>query len=307
MNLNKPKFWDSETLSIWSILLLPLTAIYLSILLLKKKITKENSFNIQIICVGNIYIGGTGKTPLVIKLNSLLENKRKILIIKKNYPNQQDEINLLKKYCKVSCESTRELAINNSIQQNFDLAILDDGFQDTKIKKDYSILCFSSAQGIGNGFVLPSGPLREPLKNLQNADLVVINGQINKKLENTIKSHNPKIEITYSHYKILNKEKYINKNYYIFSGIGNNINFLNLLKNSNISVIDYQFYPDHYSYTSNDLEKLKKIARDKNLILLTTEKDFLRIDENKRHNIEYLSAELEIQDEEKLVKRILNL
>ncbi len=109
------------------------------------------------------------------------------------------------------------------------------------------------------------------------------------------------------YYKILNKEKYTNKNYYIFSGIGNNINFLNLLKNSNISVIDYQFYPDHYVYTSNDLEKLKKIARDKNLILLTTEKDFLRIDENKRDNIEYLSTELEIQDEEKLVQRILNL
>ena len=92
--------------------------------------------------------------------------------------------------------------------------------------------------------------MREPLKNLQNADLVVINGQINKKLENTIKHHNPKIEITYSHYKILNKEKYTNKNYYIFSGIGNNINFLNLLKNSNISVIDYQFYPDQIGRAS---------------------------------------------------------
>ena len=120
MNLNKPKFWDSETLSIWSILLLPLSAIYLLILLIKKKITKENIFNIKIICVGNIYVGGTGKTSLVIKLNSLLKNKRKISVIKKNYPNQHDEINLLKKYCEVSCKSTRELAIYNSIQQNFD-------------------------------------------------------------------------------------------------------------------------------------------------------------------------------------------
>ena len=304
MNLNKPAFWDLKKISLWSILLLPLMKLYCLAILIRGVVTNKKKFKAKVICVGNIYIGGTGKTPLAIKIASLLQNKFQLAIIKKDYQDHQDEISLLKKNCKVITGKSRKEAIQQAIREGCDLVILDDGFQDVGIKKDLSILCFSSAQGIGNGFVLPSGPLREPLKKMLCADIVCINGDSNLELEKVIKSYNKNLEIFYSKYRILNLDNYKNKNYFVFSGIGNNINFLNLLKKNNINVDNYKFFPDHYSYSNLDIAELKKISREKNLTLLTTEKDFLRLGEEERKNIEYLSTELIIDNEKKLIEKI---
>ena len=69
-------------------------------------------------------------------------------------------------------------------RKNFDTVVLDDGFQDYKIKKDFKTLCFNDRQLIGNGFVMPSGPLRESFSSIKNADMIVINGNKNEKFEN---------------------------------------------------------------------------------------------------------------------------
>ena len=209
MNLNKPAFWDLKKISLWSILLLPLMKLYCLALLIRGVVTNKKKFKAKVICVGNIYIGGTGKTPLAIKIASLLQNKFQLAIIKKDYQDHQDEISLLKKNCKVITGKSRKEAIQQAIREGCDLVILDDGFQDVGIKKDLSILCFSSAQGIGNGFVLPSGPLREPLKKMLCADIVCINGDSNLELEKVIKSYNKNLEIFYSKYRILNLDHYI--------------------------------------------------------------------------------------------------
>ena len=304
MNLNKPAFWDLKKISLWSILLLPLMKLYCLAILIRGVVTNKKKFKAKVICVGNIYIGGTGKTPLAIKIASLLQNKFQLAIIKKDYQDHQDEISLLKKNCKVITGKSRKEAIQQAIREGCDLVILDDGFQDVGIKKDLSILCFSSAQGIGNGFVLPSGPLREPLKKMLCADIVCINGDSNLELEKVIKSYNKNLEIFYSKYRILNLDNYKNKSYFVFSGIGNNINFLNLLKKNNINVDNYKFFPDHYSYSNLDIAELKKISREKNLTLLTTEKDFLRLEEEERKNIEYLNTEFIIDNEKKLIEKI---
>jgi tetraacyldisaccharide 4'-kinase len=305
MNLNKPAFWDSKKKIFYAILLLPLAVIYFFIVSLRKKIIKKKKFNIKIICVGNIYLGGTGKTPLSIKLAQILKKQFNVAVIKKNYLNQQDEISLLKKYCTVITDKSREVAIQKAIDEKYNLLILDDGFQDTGIIKDLSIICFSSVQGVGNEFLLPSGPLRDTLSSLKNANIALINGDLNLDLENIIKKNNNQIKIFYSRYEITNINKYNNKNYFIFSGIGNNINFLQLLKKNNISVNEYKFFPDHYIYKDYEIDNLKAAAVKKNLTLLTTEKDFLRLTTNQQDNIEFLTTELIINDEEKLVKELV--
>ena len=97
MNIKKPKFWDLKKPNFFSILLLPFTIILLiSNFFLDRKIHKKNR-KIKTICIGNIYIGGTGKTSLTIEINELLRKKFKTVFIKKKYNNQRDEINLLKK------------------------------------------------------------------------------------------------------------------------------------------------------------------------------------------------------------------
>ncbi len=148
-------------------------------------------FKVKTICVGNIYLGGTGKTPLVIKINSILKKKYKTTIIKKNYVDQKDEQKILKKNGNLLCFKNRDIAIKTAENKNFDIAICDDGLQEKKINYDLSIACFNSTHTIGNGFLIPAGPLRESLFEIRNYDAVFLNGEKkNIKFQNKIKKIN---------------------------------------------------------------------------------------------------------------------
>ena len=167
MMLNKPKYWDGK-IGIISIILLPLSFIFIFLSFLKKKLTKVNHFSIPIVCIGNIYIGGTGKTPAAILLaKELTISGKKPVIIRKYYNNHDDEYSLIKEYFNnlIICKN-RVKGIKEAEKAKNDIAILDDGFQDYSVKKDLNIICFNQNQQIGNGLVLPSGPLRENLNAL---------------------------------------------------------------------------------------------------------------------------------------------
>ena len=187
MKLKKPKFWDLKQISLWALLLIPFAFLFQLVLLLEKFFKKPKNFSVPVICVGNIYLGGTGKTPLTLELFKIIKSIGKNPgFIKKGYDYLDDEIKMLEKIGKVYTDKRREKAINNLISSNYNVAILDDGFQDYSIKKNFSILCFNSRQLIGNGFTIPSGPLRESIKSLKRADCVLINGEKNTKFENKL-------------------------------------------------------------------------------------------------------------------------
>ena len=98
MKIIKPKFWNKKDLSIYSLILLPIAFFYQLLLIVKYYLTTKKKFSVPIICVGNIYIGGTGKTPISIKIFQILkELNMKPVIIKKEYNDQIDEQVLLKK------------------------------------------------------------------------------------------------------------------------------------------------------------------------------------------------------------------
>ena len=140
MQLIKPKFWDKK-LSILSILLLPISLIYQIIFLIKKNLTFKKKLSIKIICVGNIYLGGTGKTPTCIEIFSLLKKINKNpAFIKKKYTQFDDEKNLLSQIGKVFENKKRYFAIEDATKNGHDVVVLDDGFQDFSINKDFSIL-----------------------------------------------------------------------------------------------------------------------------------------------------------------------
>ena len=167
MLIKKPRFWDSEKISIYSIILYPISIIYFFLLSIIKKFKKNQNFEIPIVCVGNIYLGGTGKTPLVYEIYNILNSIGKNpAIIKKYYNYLEDEISLLKSKSIVFSEKNRSLAIKELIENKYDTAIMDDGFQDFSIQKNFSILCFNEKQWIGNGLLIPAGPLRENLNSL---------------------------------------------------------------------------------------------------------------------------------------------
>ena len=163
MKIYKPKFWDEKRVSFLLILLWPISLLYNFFFSIKKSLIKSNTFSVPIICVGNIYLGGTGKTPVCIKIYDMFKNNFKSVIIKKDYKKHYDEINLLKKYSKIILCKNRVEGIYKALNEKYNLLIFDDGYQDISIKKNLNIICFNSKQKIGNGQTLPAGPLREKI------------------------------------------------------------------------------------------------------------------------------------------------
>ena len=174
-------------------------------------------------------------------------------------------------------DKKRVKAINNDLNNKANVVILDDGFQDLSIEKKLSIICFNENRWVGNGFTVPAGPLREGLSSLKRAHCVFINGKKNEKIETEIFKHNKKIKIFYTRYKPLNLLEFENKKIIAFAGIGDPQNFFDLLTNNRLNIIDKIKFPDHYNYSEKDLKNLINKSEINNAILLTTEKDYLRI------------------------------
>ena len=154
MMLTKPKFW-SQKINFLTIFLLPLSLIFIFIIFLKKKFTKSLRFKIPIICVGNIFLGGTGKTPISVFLaKEISKSGKKTVILRRYYKNHKDEYKFIKsKFKNLILNKNRISGLEIAEKSNFDVAILDDGLQDYRIRKNLNIVCFNQNQLIGNGFV----------------------------------------------------------------------------------------------------------------------------------------------------------
>ena len=164
------------------------------------------------------------------------------MIIRKFYKEHQDEHLMIKNDFKNLLLSKNRIdAITQAVNKGFDLAILDDGFQDYRIKKNLNIICFNQRQQIGNGMVIPSGPLRESMASLERVDIVVINGRYNKNFEEKILRFNKNILIFYSSYVPLNINKFKKKKLLALAGIGNPENFFELLHENNLEIAKRKF------------------------------------------------------------------
>ena len=306
MKLYKPKFWNHKNFI--SLSLFPVSLIIQLVILLKKKFTKVSSFKIPIVCIGNIYVGGTGKTPLSILVSKELSKiGKKPVIIRKYYKEHMDEHSMIKEnFSHLILNSDRTGAIQEAQNKNFDTAILDDGFQDYKIKKDLSIICFNS-NFEGNDFVIPAGPLREKLNSIKNAQIIVINGYKNLKFEKKILAINNNIDIYYSKYKAINYAKFSQKELLVITGIGNPENFLELLNSHKLKIAKKYIFPDHYTFSKEELNNFKSEAKKNGYQIICTEKDYHRIKEFNIKEIDYLKVELVLEKKERLIKKIQSI
>ena len=309
MKINKPKFWDQKKISLISIFLFPLSLVTLLVVFFKKKFLFIKYFRTPIVCVGNIYIGGTGKTPTSILLGKeLLNQGLKSVIIRKYYKNHQDEYNQIRSSFKnLIINKNRYDGIKEAEKNDYDIVILDDGLQDYRIKKNLEIVCFNENQLIGNGLVIPAGPLRENLNALKNVGIVLINGNKNPHFEEKLLKINKKLEIYYSYYKPENLEIFKNQNLLVLAGIANPENFFQLLEKYNLKVKEKLVFPDHYRFSESEIQKIVQEADRKKLKIIMTEKDFFKINNFKIRKIDYLRVSLQIYDKEKLINKIKKL
>ena len=307
MIINKPKFWDFKKPNYLSYLLLPFTLpiiINNFFLNFKKKKIKD----IKTICFGNIYVGGTAKTPLAIKLNQILQELDfKTAIIKKLYNNQVDEQKLITNKSILYCKKKRCAALDDAVKDNIDIAIFDDGLQDNILNYDLSFVCFNNVNWIGNGCLIPSGPLREKLTSILKYDAIFLNGneENNSDIKDSIYKISENIKIFDSYYKPINLHKFnTDDNYLIFSGIGNPDSFKKTLLKNKFKIVKEVNFPDHYQYTKKDIEKIKLQATNMNAKIITTEKDFVKISQNDSNKINFLEIDLVIKNQNELISYI---
>ena len=303
MQFKKPLFWDYKKPNFISDILLLLTIpLKFNNFLLTKKIHKKN-IKIKTICVGNIYVGGTGKTPTTISLYKILKKlNRNISTGKKFYSMQKDEHILLKNTSLILGRTRKEI-INKAVNLKKKILIFDDGLQDRNVDYDIKFVCFDTDKWIGNGRLIPSGPLREKLDSLKRYDGVFLKGgeKKNKPLINLIKKNNPKIKIFITKYEVINSKQFNKKNkFLIFSGLGNSDDFKKTLIENKFNVIKEIVYPDHHQYKFKDIKEIKDLAKRINAKIITSEKDYVKIKKFDNKYIKYLKINLKIKNKNKV-------
>jgi len=304
MKFKKPKFWDFNKPNWIAYLLTPLTIpIRINNYLLNLK-TKKYPSKIFTICVGNIYVGGTGKTPTTIKLYKILNKLNfRVFVGKKFYSDHIDEQIILKKTTNLISSNDRSKIIEK-IKNRTDVVIFDDGLQDKNLTYDLKFVCFDGIKWTGNGLLLPSGPLRENLDSLNKYDGIFLKNYENFSLK-IIKKINPKIKVFFTNYKIINLNKFkLSERYVIFSAIGNPSDFKNILIKNKFSIIHEVIYPDHYNFSTKDIRKIKEIAFNLDAKIITTEKDYVKIPSSEKKNINFIKIDLKIKNEKLLIKYI---
>lgn len=332
------------------ILLFLLSLVYLSAvkILSAWQLSRSVRLDCKVISVGNITLGGTGKTTLVEYIAATLKKEgRKIAILTRGYGKQSsahiacrtayetmgDEPFMLASNLgniPVIVDSNRIRGARCAIKDyKVDTVILDDGFQQWKIKKDLEITAIDAGFGFGNCKVLPRGLLREPLSALKRTDIFLFTKvNLNPEIEKTrdlLKKINANAKIFTSIHQpigfyLLGERKQIfelsslqGKNAVIFSGIGDPLSFENLLLNLGVRIVTKFSFDDHYHYRQEDLEKIFRAAKEKQAdTLVTTEKDaarisYLKIDPG-QIRILVLRIELKIKEnEEEFGNRLLKL
>ena len=306
MKLNKPKFWDQQRPNLISYLLIPFTIIFKINNLIIKNYKKLKPKEIKSICIGNIYIGGTGKTPLTIKLYNIISKFNKnTVVIKKYYTAHSDEITLLKKYTNLIFGKERKQLIIDAIKKKYQVAIFDDGLQEKKIDYNLKFVCFDASKWIGNAQLLPAGPLRQDINVLKSIDAVFLKyiKNINKKAIIKIKSINQKIKIFNFTLKIQNKNEYdLSKKYVIISGIGNSDSFIDLLQKNNFKIEKNIKFPDHYEYEENEIKNIISKAKFLKTKILTTEKDYVRLPKKYLYKFGCIKTDIVFKERDKLLK-----
>ena len=180
--------------------------------------------------------------------------------------------------------------------------------QQKNIYYGLKIVCFNTRDGLGNEFLLPAGPLRESIGQLKDYDIVFLNGENkNKKLLLKLKSINKNLKFFEGKYKPKNLVKFdLKKKYLMFCGIGNPHEFEETLKKNKFKIKKKIIFPDHYKISSYEIKRLKSKAKNEGLTIITTEKDFFRLNKLERKNIKFLKIKLEVNDLNNFKKILIN-
>ena len=313
--MKTPKYWQSNSLI--SKLLYPVGLLYGSLTQARLKLVKPQKAAVPVICVGNITAGGTGKTPVSISIAKLLGIElyhpyfvtrgyggrlQNVIVNNKKHSAAEvgDEPLLLSQQAPVVVNADRYAGAELAIKNGADVVVMDDGFQNPTLYKDLSFLVFDGTYGIGNGKIIPAGPLRETFADgIKRADALIILGKDKHNL--AAKSGLP---VFFGHTEAVQTCNIENPNVVAFAGIGHPQKFYHTLSQQGFNVLKTIDFPDHHFYSRSELENIISEAKSLNAVVYTTSKDYVKIPHLLQKEIQVLEIAVVWDNPEELVQFI---
>ena len=309
--INSPKFWyRNDWLSkVLALIIYPLSIIWIIISFIKKKVSKTYRSKLKIICVGNLNIGGTGKTPFAIYTYKILKElgfnpvfltrgyggkeKGPIKVESTHqYKDVGDEALLLNNIGPTIVSRDRSLGAKfiENHKYNYDVILMDDGLQNYQLEKNIKFLLVDKNLKFGNKLCVPAGPLREPInQRLKEIDSIILTGN-NTDQDIGLRKVSDYISVFNSSIKIMQSSNIKGNKFLAFCGLGNPDKFYETLEKGGYKVFLTKSFPDHHQYTEEEINHLILKAKNKNLTLITTAKDYVKIID-KKNEIQVLSIE----------------
>ena len=295
--MRAPDFWRRRTF--FARLLAPLGALYGATVAFKAWSAKPADPGIPVICIGNLTAGGSGKTPVAIAIAQMLraQGHRPYFLTRGHGGSTSgpalasrghsadimgDEALLLARTAPTIVARNRAAGAKLAREKGATIVVMDDGHQNFTLRKNLSLVVVDAQSGFGNDFQIPAGPLREPVaQGLSRADAVVLVGDGAPDLAGfrgpVLRAH-------------LRPEgaAFADKKVFAFAGIGRPEKFVASLEAGGATVTGSCFFADHHPYDEDEILQLKAIAGD--AMLVTTEKDFVRLTTSQREGIRVLKV-----------------
>lgn len=296
--MRAPDFWRRKNAAL-ALALAPLGLLHGASVAFKARRAKPYDPGIPVICVGNLTVGGSGKTPIAIAIAQVLRAKgHRPYFLTRGYGGSEggpalvsrdhkahvmgDEALLLARTAPTIVARDRAAGAKLAKEKGATILVMDDGHQNFSLRKNLSLVVVDAETGFGNGFQIPAGPLREPVRQgLARADAVVLVGEGMQELEDF---RGPLLR---AHLKT-EADAVCGQRVFAFAGIGRPEKFVTALQEGGALVTGHCFFADHHPYSEEDIHKLKAAAGE--AVLVTTEKDFVRLMVAQREGIGVLKA-----------------
>lgn len=309
--MRAPEFWyrDDAVARFASAALAPLAVAYAGVTLWKQHHARPFRSRATVICVGNLTAGGSGKTPVAIALVKLLQERAlRVTVLSRGYGGRLsgpllvnpdlhsaadigDEPLMLARIAPVVVSRDRAEGAALADADGTDVVVMDDGHQNFTLVKDLSIVVVDAERGFGNTCVIPAGPLREPVRDgLARADAVVLVGAGSPDLADF---SGPVVRAKLTP---CGGGNWMGRRAIAFAGIGRPAKFFKTLEVLGTVLVDRICFADHHPYSAVEIARLKERAARENSLLVTTEKDFMRLSADQREGIAYLPVEAEFDN-----------
>lgn len=319
--LKMPQFWYSThfqtkskavSLALW-----PLSYLYRFACLIHRAATIQYRSRLPVICIGNLTMGGGGKTPTSRALMDLIKQHGRFkspCFLMRGYGGNAsgpievdlsthtawdvgDEALMQARYAPVIVARNRRQGAKLAEQRGYDVIIMDDGFQNFSLHKNLSIIVIDGGFGFGNGLCFPAGPLREPVSDAArraHAALIINPDEdLDTRPLGSLRKFTARLELMHQKDQPMEPD---NRNVVAFAGIARPEKFFTTLENAGYTIQSRFGYPDHHVYTHDQLKQMHSRAEKNGAALVTTEKDWVRLADSWRKKAGYLKIVIDCDD-----------